>query len=63
MAAPGAGASDTVNLLYLHDLGLERVTSNHMVNNRAILIAKLKSESFVTGMALDERWGVLGSAG
>lgn len=44
-------------LPYLHALGYERVTSNHMVNNRAVLIAKLKAGFVITGMVLDERYG------
>ncbi|MEO8287303.1 MAG: GNAT family N-acetyltransferase [Chloroflexota bacterium] len=42
---------------YLYEVGYERVTSNHMVNNRAVLIAKLKAGFFITGTLLDERWG------
>lgn len=30
---------------------------NHMVNNRAVLIAKLKAGFVITGMTLDERYG------
>jgi len=44
-------------LPYLHALGYERVTSNHMVNNRPVLIAKLKAGFVITGMVLDERYG------
>lgn len=44
-------------LPYLHDLGYERVTSNHMVNNRPVLIAKLKAGFVITGVVLDERYG------
>ncbi|MCG8351541.1 MAG: hypothetical protein MI924_27555 [Chloroflexales bacterium] len=44
-------------LPYLHALGYERVTSNHMVNNRLVLIAKLKAGFFITGVTLDERYG------
>lgn len=44
-------------LPYLDALGYERVTSNHMVNNRAVLIAKLKAGFIITGMVLDERYG------
>lgn len=44
-------------LRYLGALGYERVTSNHMVNNRAVLIAKLKAGFVVSGMVLDERYG------
>ena len=46
-------------LAYLQALGYERVTSNHMVNNRAVLIAKMKAGFIATGMSLDERWGAL----
>lgn len=44
-------------LPYLHALGYERVSSNHMVNNRPVLIAKLEAGFFITGMILDERYG------
>jgi RimJ/RimL family protein N-acetyltransferase len=44
-------------LPYLHQIGYERVTSNHMTNNRAVLIAKLKAGFFITGLTLDERYG------
>lgn len=44
-------------LRYLHALGYERVTSNHFMNNRAILIAKLKAGFYITGIVLDERYG------
>ena len=44
---------------YLRTLGYARVTSNHMVNNRAVLIAKLKAGFIATGMSLDERWGAI----
>ncbi|HEU4323328.1 MAG TPA: hypothetical protein VFS21_09255 [Roseiflexaceae bacterium] len=46
-----------VLLPYLRVLGYERVTSNHMVTNRAVLIAKLKAGFIISGMALDERFG------
>lgn len=46
-----------VFLRYLSALKYERVTSNHMVNNRAVLIAKLKANFVVTGVVLDERYG------
>jgi RimJ/RimL family protein N-acetyltransferase len=46
-----------VLLPYLHALGYERVTSNHMVNNRPVLIAKLKAGFHITGIVLDERYG------
>lgn len=46
-------------LPYLHALGIERVTSNHMGTNRPVLIAKLKAGFVVTGMTLDERHGML----
>ena len=44
---------------YLQALGYARVTSNHMVNNRAVLVAKLKAGFIATGMSLDERWGAV----
>lgn len=44
-------------LTYLHELGYERVTSNHMANNRPVLIAKLKAGFYITGLTLDERYG------
>ena len=44
-------------LPYLKSLGYERVISNHLVNNRAVLIAKLKAGFDIFGMSLDERWG------
>lgn len=46
-------------LSYLKELGIERVISNHMGTNRPVLIAKLKAGFNVTGITLDERWGVL----
>src|SRR5262245_7596865 len=46
-------------LEYLHALGYARVTSNHMVNNRAVLVAKLKAGFIITGMSLDERLGAV----
>ncbi|MBK8902136.1 MAG: GNAT family N-acetyltransferase [Anaerolineaceae bacterium] len=44
---------------YLQALGIDRVTSNHMGNNRPVLIAKLKAGFIITGMTLDERHGML----
>lgn len=44
---------------YLKALGIERVTSNHMGNNRPVLIAKLKAGFIITGVTLDERHGML----
>lgn len=44
---------------YLRAIGYARVTSNHMVNNRAVLIAKLKAGFIATGMSLDERLGAV----
>lgn len=44
---------------FLQDLGIDRVTSNHMGNNRPVLIAKLKAGFIITGMTLDERHGML----
>ncbi len=42
---------------YITSIGYERITSNHMVNNRPILIAKLKAGFIVSGYSLDERIG------
>ena len=44
---------------YLKAIGIERVTSNHMGNNRPVLIAKLKAGFIITGVTLDERHGML----
>ena len=44
---------------YLKALGYVRVTSNHMVNNRRVLVAKMKAGFIATGMTLDERWGAV----
>lgn len=43
---------------YLKELGVERITSNHMGTNRPVLIAKLKVGFNVTGVTLDERFGM-----
>ncbi len=44
-------------LLYLGDIGYERVTSHHLGTNRAILIPKLKLGFNVSGMELHEQFG------
>lgn len=44
-------------LAYLHALGYERVTSKHQVNNRAVIIAKMRLGFNIIGVSLDERWG------
>lgn len=44
---------------YLEEMGVERVTSNHMGTNRPVLIAKLKAGFVITGVTLDERHGML----
>lgn len=46
-------------LLYLRDIGYERVTSEHHPNNVAVCIAMLKSGFVIQGMTLDERSGPL----
>lgn len=46
-------------LEYAKALGYSRVTSNHMVNNRRVLVAKLKAGFVASGMSLDERWGAM----
>ncbi len=44
---------------YARALGYARITSNHMVNNRRVLVAKLKAGFVASGMTLDERWGAM----
>ena len=44
-------------LPYLEGLGYERVSSNHMLNNRPVLIAKLKAGFNITSVTMDERYG------
>ncbi len=44
-------------IAYLTACGYERIVSAHQINNRPILIAKLKAGFTVTGFDLDERWG------
>ena len=44
---------------YIRELGFARITSNHMVNNRSVLIAKLKADFIITGMSMDERFGAV----
>lgn len=44
---------------YARALGYRRITSNHMVNNRRVLVAKLKAGFVASGMTLDERWGAM----
>ena len=39
-------------LVYLRDLGYERVVSYHAPNNRAVLIAKLRAGFVITGMRM-----------
>lgn len=46
-------------LAYAKALGYARVTSTHMVNNRRVLVAKLKAGFVASGMTLDERWGAM----
>ena len=43
-------------IAYLTALGYERITSTHQMNNRAVLIAKLKAGFVMSGVVLDERW-------
>lgn len=44
---------------YARAVGFARITSNHMVNNRRVLVAKLKAGFVASGMTLDERWGAM----
>jgi GNAT superfamily N-acetyltransferase len=44
-------------LSYLYALGYERVTSKHQLNNRAVVIAKLRAGFNILGVDADERWG------
>lgn len=44
---------------YLGALGYRRLTSNHHVNNRAVLIAKLKAGFLINALTLDERFGAV----
>jgi ribosomal protein S18 acetylase RimI-like enzyme len=46
-------------LVYLTELGYERVVSHHKPNNAAVLISKLKAGFLISGMEYDERWGLL----
>ena len=56
----GVYAAFVAKLLpYLRDCGYERVTSNHMVNNNPVIIAKLKLGFVINGITLDERWGAV----
>ena len=56
----GLYSSFLTNLIpYLKELGIERITSNHMGTNRPVLIAKLRAKFVITGVTLDERHGML----
>ncbi len=44
-------------LTELKELGYERVTSHHQMNNNPVIIAKLKAGFFIIGTELDERYG------
>jgi RimJ/RimL family protein N-acetyltransferase len=44
-------------LSYLYALGYERITSKHQLNNRAVIIAKLRAGFNILGVDADERWG------
>ena len=46
-------------LEYCGALGYARVTSNHMVNNRRVIVAKMKAGFVASGFELDERWGAM----
>lgn len=42
---------------YCAELGYARITSNHMVNNRRVIVAKMKAGFIASAMSLDERIG------
>ena len=44
---------------YCKALGYARITSNHMVNNRRVIVAKMKAGFVASGMSLDERIGAV----
>ncbi len=46
-------------LKYLEELGYERVSSQHKVTNRRVLIAMLKNNFVIVGLELTENWGPL----
>ncbi|MBS1686669.1 MAG: GNAT family N-acetyltransferase [Bacteroidetes bacterium] len=44
---------------YLRTRGFQRLTSRHLASNNAILTLKLRSGFHITGMEVDERFGIL----
>lgn len=44
---------------YCRALGYARITSNHLVNNRRVIVAKMKAGFVASGFELDERWGAM----
>lgn len=44
---------------YARDNGYQRITSTHSATNNAILIAKLKAGFAISGLHVDERFGVM----
>ena len=46
-------------LHYAREHGYQRVTSTHSATNNAIIIAKLKAGFIITGIHVDERYGVM----
>ena len=46
-----------VLLKYLKDLGYERISSQHKVTNKKILLSKIKAGFIITSLELTEMWG------
>lgn len=44
---------------HLRELGFQRLTSRHLASNNAILTLKLRAGFHITGMEVDERFGIL----
>ncbi len=44
---------------YLRELGYERVTSQHKVTNKKVLLALLKRDFIITSLEATERWGIM----
>jgi hypothetical protein len=46
-------------LEYARSLGYQLVTSKHYASNNSVLIPKLKAGFIITGMALDDKYGLM----
>jgi AmiR/NasT family two-component response regulator len=44
---------------FAREHGYQRITSTHSATNNAILIPKLKADFVISGMHVDERFGVM----